>query len=657
MGTILRQSNDTQNPTLPGGVYGPWISTGIPVYFVYKSGQTHFIILISDGGRYGLSDLTLKEYKGVPLVDVQFHRGTLTKQIEPYAISGIDTTTDVVTTSLAHPFNNTDLIRFGVSDGALPPELSSDLKYQVADKTATTFKVKTADGVSYINFSLAGTGNMIVWKANAGWDDPEQGRPTYCPEFNSTFSNVAYAEGKLSTAHSHPTNPPDWGDFRFGGDGRRLMDYDDEGNELGVILGTTTEEKEQLSLVPLHVIDNYFINYKGKTSRIDFPSWREMRQRAEVEIWQRVKTGVTGSVHGLTARYEDYLHNKLTRTDLVVNIPDTAGDVPPAPGISGFGFDITWTGKIKFEFSETYTLSFFHDDYIKLYIDGQLLLSETSVGTHSVTRPFVAGQVYNIEIRFTQILGIGSGNHYYCQFKWQSASQPLEIVPSEWLYPSDEVVLRYGQVGIAFPFPTEASEVHERLMERIPGYDWTDSNGLITFLPPDRPVVFPFRFDRMDDDSVANFVYGSFQKRRRPLSDRRNFKLGRGRNSLQTGYPIFYVQVDRDELRKLTNGEPSNDPASELGVCSLSLAERMLEMEMVIKSDPTHTFNISGVRGSSIIRKNQLITVVYLDMNNNFVADVTGIVTSHSWGAGNSRNDFVALPVILPFYTDEEVAE
>lgn len=660
MGTILRQSNNTQNPTLPGGIYGPWISTGIPVYFIYKFGQTHFIILISDGGRYGLSDLTLAEYNGVPLSEYRFHRGTLTKQIEPYAISGINTGTDVVTTTLAHPFVDTDFIRFGVSDGALPPELSTDLKYQVADKTGTTFKVKTADGSTYIDFSMPGTGNLIVWKANAGWDDPEQGLPEYCPEFNSTFNNIAYVEGRLPSGSSHATNPPSWELFRFAGDGRRLMDYDDEGNELGVILGTTDEEKKQLSLVPLHVIDNYIVNYKGELTRQDWATWREMRERAEVEVWQRIKTDITGSIHGLTARYfqgDDFTNLILTRTDLEVNFPSTGPAVPPAPGVLGYGFSTIWTGRIKFEFTEVYTLIFVIDNAVDVIIEGSTVLSADTVGTHSVDIPFVADQTYSIEIRFRQFQQVVGGNLYQCQFKWQSASQALEIVPSDWLFPSDEIVLRYGQVGVAFPFPTEASEVHERLMERIPGYDWTDDNGNITYLPPDRPVVFPFRFDRDDDDSKANFVYGSFQKKRRPLSDRRNFKLGRGRNALQTGFPIFYAQIDRDELRKLTNGEPSNDPASELGVCTLSLAERMLEMDMVLKSDPQHTFNISGVRGSSKIRKNQFITIFYFDLDGNYVANSKGIVTSHSWGAKNSRNDFVVLPISGTFYTDEEVVE
>lgn len=657
MPTILRQSNETQNPTLPGGVYGPYITAGIPVYYLFSGGRTRFIIMISDGGKYGLADLDLAEYKGVPLTDFRFHHGTFTKQISPVAIANINATSDVVTTAAAHLFLDDDLVRFGSTNGALPPEISTELKYKISDKTSTTFKIKDADGTDYINFSTAGTGNLIVWKANAGWDDPDQGRPEFCPEFNSTFNNIAYVEGVLSEAHSHATNQPDWSDFRFAGTGRRLMDYDDEGNELGVIMGVNDAQKKQLSLVPLHVLDNYLFSYKGKFSRIDFASWREMRERAEVEIWQRIRTDQTGETHGLTGRYyqnDDFTNLIITRTDLQINFPLTGGLVPPAPGVTGGGFSVIWTGRIKFEFSETYTLSFTIDDEVEVFIDGISILANGTVGTHSVQKAFVADQIYNIEVRFKQYSHIVGTNDYQCQFKWQSPSQTQEIVPSEFLYPSDEIVLRYGQIGIAFPTPVEASEVHERLMERIPGYDWTDDNGKIVFLPPDREIAYEFRFDRIDDDSSPNFVYGTFQKRRRPLSDRRNFRLGRGRNSLQTGFPIFYVQADRNALRELGNGEPSNDAASELGVCTLSMAERMLEMEMVLKSDPTHTFNISGIRASSKIRKSQFILVFYFDLDGNYVANAKGIVSSHTWGASNSQNDFVALPIPDEFYTDEE---
>jgi hypothetical protein len=124
---------------------------------------------------------------------------------------------------------------------------------------------------------------------------------------------------------------------------------------------------------------------------------------------------------------------------------------------------------------------------------------------------------------------------------------------------------------------------------------------------------------------------------------------------LKDGFPFVFVQADRPALRDLTNGEPTNDPASDLGVSTRSLAERMGEMEMVLKTDPTHTINVSGSRPSSKLRKNQFVHMSYFDVDGNFVADAKYMVTFRSWGSKDSRNDFSLLPIPDIFYSDEPV--
>ena len=84
-----------------------------------------------------------------------------------------------------------------------------------------------------------------------------------------------------------------------------------------------------------------------------------------------------------------------------------------------------------------------------------------------------------------------------------------------------------------------------------------------------------------------------------------------------------------------------------------SLAERLAEFEMVLKSDPKHTYNVVGARASGIIRKNQRVVVQYYDVENNFVADDNTIAAFHSWGSTSGQNDFSLLPVPSPISTDE----
>jgi len=659
LGWILRSSQDRNNPTLAGGVYGKYITLGKPVYWRFGSPYTYGVILISDGGKYGLDKIDSFEYNGVAWtagVDYKFHRGTFTKQIEPRAVSDVGVTK--ITFVDDHDFVVDEPVRLRSINGNIPPplEMQGNLGqskiYYVRDLGTNWITLGLTTGAgSDITFTDPGTGSLIIWRADAGFDDPEQGLPTFVPEVETTFNNMAYIEFKKNIGGSG--DPPDWTKFRIIGTGNRMMDYDNAGAELGVI----EDDDDLLTNTSIEILDNLFVNFKVETARIDFPSWREMREDNDVEIFQRVKTDETAIVNGLSARYfqgDNFTDFKISRLDATVDIPDTLPTVGPAPGVVGYGFSTIWTGQIKPEFTELYNLIVNHDNEIQVWINGNLLIDETSVGTHSATYSFVADQLYDIEIRFRQIQLVATGNHYACQFKWSSPSQAEEIVPSSRLFPSDTVVKRSRCSG-AF-IGVEASEVHERLMERIPGWDWTDNDGKVFFLAPNRVPVFTFKFDLLDDDSVANFANKTFQKKRRGLPDRKNYLLFMGRDIENTGYPVIYAAGDREELRRFTNGEPSNDDAIDLGLIYRSLMERMAEQQMVWKTDPKHTANLDGGRSASKLRKNQKVRAVYYDRNGNFVVDEEYVITLYSWGASNDRNKFSLLPLPRQFYTDEPVS-
>lgn len=649
MSWILRTSNDLNNPTLPGGVYGKFITAGRPVYYAYDGSQTRGILFISDGGKYGLDQIDAVEYKGQPLAVTDewiFHRGTIPAQIVPKNVSAINTTTNVWTAA-SHGFANADLVRIGVINGVLPSPISGDDRYQVKDISGSTFKIYTEDGLSVIDVTTAGTGQVIIWKANAGLDDPSQGLPTFCPEVNTNFNNIAYIEFKLPTSRSSASEQPDWEEFRIVGIGRRLMDYNSSGAEVGIVTDDTL-----LSNLALQVSDNFLVGNRGKSLRIDWASWYTFRQSAATDVWQRVVTNDEDAEDpgGLIARwYGDHAFANLIITESVANINFPSSSSSPAPGVSSTGFAAKFSGRIKPEFSELYTLSFEHDDWIKVYINGVKILDQETDATDTVQYLFEAGTLYDLDIEFNQFTG-----PWYLIFRWSSASQSLQVVPATRLYPSDEIVKRY-ECHTAFPSATEAGEVHERLMERAPGWDWSDRDGKITFLGPDRTSAFAFSFDKIDDDSRPNFVKNSLTKKRRYMSDRKNFMLFRFRNVRDTGYPFDFVQADRPDLRRFTNGEPSNDLAADLGVSTRSLAERMGEMQMVLLTDPDHLLSISGARSSTVIRKCDFITVSYYDNDQNFVANARYLVTFHAWGARNERNDFTGLPISDPFYIDEPV--
>lgn len=644
---ILRTKDDLANPTLPGGVYGKYITEGRGVYYLYDGSRTRGILLISDGGKYGLDSVDSFEYKGAALTvtsDWIFHRGTYTKQISPVAITAINTGTNVLTAP-GHTFVNTDQVRIGVISGDVAVPLSKSVKYFIGGVSGDNFTLSLTSGGSAIDITLAATGDMIIWAADAGFDDPDQGLPTFCPEVDTTFNNIAYVEFKLPSISSSPTDPPDWQDFRILGTGRRLMDYLPDGSEAGIIAGD-----DLLSNVALEIADNAFITYKVKPERFDWPSWFALRQAAHAQIWQRVLPNVLGTPTGLTGRYyTDLLFTDLlvTRVEAPLSFTWTTADLPAGMPSSN-DFSVIWTGQILADFSETYTFSILHGGACQVFIDGVLQFDHASSGTHTFTYRMTAAQAYKITITLVQT---DAGSESFT-FSWSSASVSSALVPLSHLYPGDELIRRY-ECHIAFPVATEASEIHERLMDRVPGWDWTDDGGLIKFLGPDRPISFAFSFDKSDDDSVANFEKNTLIKKRRPMSDRKNFLLFRFRDVTQAGYPAAFSQADREALRKFTNGEPTNDPASDLGVATRGLADRIGEMAMVLNTDPDHTMTLSGGRASSKVRKSQFVSVSYYDVNNNYVADARYMVTFHAFGAGNEKNEFNLLPIPTPYYTDE----
>ena len=640
MPTVLREPNADTNPVLAGGVYGDYITLGRPYYWVYDGSKVRFILLIAEGGKYGLDSIDFIEYNGVAVSDYIFHRGTITKQLSPKTVQSINTGTDVITAN-THGLNNDDPVRFGVINGVLPPEISANEKYYVRDKTTNTFKIASTVGSSAIDLTNAGS-NIIVWKADAGFDDLNQGLPTYCPEVETTFSNRAYIEGKLNI-----TEQPDWTKFRIAGVGRRLMDYDADGNELGIITG-----KVNLRNIGLQILDNLLVNQKIKNSRIHFTSWRALREASDVQIWQTpTENSNTVPLAGaFTARY----YSDTTLTNLVATTTESLidfdfGTSSPIAGMPTTYYSIAFEGKISPNFTEVYTFELLVDDFAKVYLDENLILEATTFGTFTVSLSLTANQIYDLRVEYGQTLSVG-----YITLKWSSASQTSQKIPAVSLDAQTLSVARYAN-AMASPELVEASEYHERLMERAVGWDWTDNNGKIEFLPPDRPIAFAFKYDAIDDDSKANFVQGTFTKKHRRLNTRKNFELFKYRVLQLFGFPISWVQGDRPEIRRFQNSTPNNNPSTDLGVMTRSLAERIAEMQMKIKADPKDTASIEGLRGSSKIRKNHFITVSYFDTDGNFVEDDTFKVNLHSWGTKEGKNGFDLLPITQPYYTDEEL--
>ncbi len=642
---VLRRPSDRTNPTLPGGVYGYYITTGIGVYWWFDGSRVRFVLFISDGGRYGMDQIIELSYNGavIPSPDYKFHPGTFTKQIAPVQITSVDASANTFTKN-GHPFNNDDLIRLRSQGGNLPGGTSAEIKVYVVGRTSTTFQVALTSGGAAIDLTNAGTGTIYVWLANAGWDDPDQGLPEYCPQVNTTFSGICYAEGKLPSSYT-ANEEPNWEQFRVVGVGRKLMDYDDEGTEQGIISG----DDDLLRNPALSGADSLIVDYAKPLSRFNWASWFALRQTSPVLVWERVDTSQSGK--GLAGNYcvytttPDYSNPLLVRRDAQINFD--FGSASPAPGLPATKYCIEFDGQIKFKYGETYTITGEHDDSILVVINGTTVINEPSNGTHTGTFTPTADTVYTINVKFSQDTGPGK-----CILKWNCASLPIEVIPMAAFYENDLQIPRYEFNG-ACAAPTEAAEYFERIMERCSGWDWTDTDGKITFLGPDRPIIYEFLFDAEDPDVVATFLSGTFEKKIRHRRERRNFGLWSYRNRRYTGFPEGFVEENRPELRELGNGMPNNDAPEDLMVMYENQAQRIASAEFKILTDTTHTLSLSSQKPSGVATKSQYVRVRNWVKGDRRIEDAICIVKSVN-RQGN-KLDFEFVPIPYPFYEDEEV--
>lgn len=105
----------------------------------------------------------------------------------------------------------------------------------------------------------------------------------------------------------------------------------------------------------------------------------------------------------------------------------------PIAGVGGSNWAGEWSGQIQAETTGTYTLTTNSDDGVRVYINGQLVIDDYTYHAptyDSATLNFVAGQKYDIDIRYFQ-----GGGGSTLQLFWQAQGLPFQPVPTTQLYP------------------------------------------------------------------------------------------------------------------------------------------------------------------------------------------------------------------------------
>lgn len=138
--------------------------------------------------------------------------------------------------------------------------------------------------------------------------------------------------------------------------------------------------------------------------------------------------------HGVAAEFypntQSFEGTPLERTD--ANVDFNWGFGSPMNGIGNDNFTARWRGRVKPEFTETYTFKTISDDGARLYVNGQLLIDQFVYGGNlqfTATITLTAGQLYDIEVQYLE-----GGFEAYVHLLWSSASRPEQAVPGSRLY-------------------------------------------------------------------------------------------------------------------------------------------------------------------------------------------------------------------------------
>src|SRR5207302_1552728 len=138
--------------------------------------------------------------------------------------------------------------------------------------------------------------------------------------------------------------------------------------------------------------------------------------------------------NGLRAVYyatADLTGRSLTRVDPTVNFNWKDGS--PDPSIWCNCFSARWTGQLQALYSETYTFYTMSDDGIRVWIDGQQVISNWTSHAATVNQGSIrldAGKRYDIKIEYFESYG-GA----IAKLEWQSPSQPRQVIPQAQLSP------------------------------------------------------------------------------------------------------------------------------------------------------------------------------------------------------------------------------
>lgn len=379
-----------------------------------------------------------------------------------------DASTNVIS-STAHGFIDGDMLIFLAGDN--PEPIAAGKIYYARDTAANTFKVASTSGGTEIDLTDAGTGTLRVYK-----NDPVQGIDPYFQN-DTPHSNVAWF--RMECPNGSETGIPDFDTKANPPTGFSAIietQLGDIYNGVGAITAV-----DQLLTNPADVIAFGCMEIrKYPSSRIDWASLAAVRAICD-QGFTPDHTAILPQGVGLTGRYYEgtaFGTLRQRRVDPVIQYDLSPG--APALDLTATSFSVRWEGKIRFKYTETYTMTLIHNDSGKLWINNLTtpIIDQTAAGTNTATFAATADQFYDIMIEWTNASGDSQ-----LRLDWNSPSQPYQTVPQDRLYPKNEAQKRF-ECHAAFTSRTNFSEFLDAVCFTFNG-NWQDINGKLTFFSID----------------------------------------------------------------------------------------------------------------------------------------------------------------------------
>ena len=150
-----------------------------------------------------------------------------------------------------------------------------------------------------------------------------------------------------------------------------------------------------------------------------------------------------GPERGLLGEYysgENFEALVMTRTDDRIAFY-WSDDTAPSPGLRPQQYSVRWSGRIRPMYSEEYHFLLVTDEGVRLWVNDELIVHRWAHGfqsdseTSGVPILLRGGEFYNLRVEFQNVRRDG-----WVELKWESDSQPREIVPATRLFqPLDTV--------------------------------------------------------------------------------------------------------------------------------------------------------------------------------------------------------------------------